>query len=91
MPPLPIYVMRFDRSFVATSADSLESATSVHAMMQPDKLLGFQALAEGLESNDQPCPRADGVDLGNGFLFARPMTDESIPSAQERQRVEERR
>lgn len=92
MTPLPIFVIKFDRSLVATTANSLESATIDHPMMQLDEVPGFRALAGGLEGNDAlQRPPVDGVDLGYGLLFARPMTDDAILSAPARQRVVQRR
>jgi EAL domain-containing protein (putative c-di-GMP-specific phosphodiesterase class I) len=90
MAPVPISVMKFDRAFVPTIADSLESTAIVHTMMQLDKVFGFQVMAGGLEGEELPSPRADGIDLGYGFLFTRSMTDPSILSAQARQRVVQR-
>jgi diguanylate cyclase (GGDEF)-like protein len=70
----PIDVMKIDQSFVGSMADSPESAAVVHTMVQLGKVLGLKTIAEGVENNEQLVRlRAEGVDLIQGFLFARPM------------------
>jgi diguanylate cyclase (GGDEF)-like protein len=70
----PIDVMKIDRSFVTCIADSPESAAIVHTMVQLGKVLGLETIAEGVENDDQLLRlRAEGVNVGQGFLFARPM------------------
>jgi EAL domain-containing protein (putative c-di-GMP-specific phosphodiesterase class I) len=70
----PIDAMKIDRSFVASMVDSPESAAIVHTMVQLGKVLGLETIAEGVENNEQlERLRTEGVDVGQGFLFARPM------------------
>ena len=70
----PIDVMKIDQSFVSSMTESPESAAIVHTLVQLGKVLGLQTIAEGVETDDQLLRlRAEGVDIGQGFLFARPM------------------
>jgi EAL domain-containing protein (putative c-di-GMP-specific phosphodiesterase class I) len=70
----PIDVLKIDQSFVSEIADSKESAALVHTLVQLGKLLGLETMAEGVETDDQRKRlQAEGVDGGQGFLFARPL------------------
>jgi diguanylate cyclase (GGDEF)-like protein len=70
----PIDVLKIDQSFVSGIADSSESAAIVHTLVQLGKVLGLETIAEGIENNDQLMRlRAGHVDIGQGFLFARPL------------------
>jgi diguanylate cyclase (GGDEF)-like protein len=70
----PIDVLKIDQSFVSCIAESSESAAIVHTLVQLGKVLGLQTVAEGIENDDQLLRlRSEGVDIGQGFLFARPM------------------
>jgi len=70
---MPIDVLKMDRSFLregATASDS-DLATAVVAL---GSTLGLDVVAEGIELPEQwDGLRELGCDLGQGFLFARPM------------------
>jgi diguanylate cyclase (GGDEF)-like protein len=75
----PIDVLKIDQSFVSGMADTTESAAIVHALVQLGKALGLETIAEGIETNDQRMRlKAEEVDNGQGFLFARPLDVESV-------------
>ena len=75
----PIDVLKIDRSFVSGMADSDESAALVHTLVQLGKVLGLETIAEGVEDDDQRTRlRAEQVDTGQGFLFARPLDAEAV-------------
>jgi EAL domain-containing protein (putative c-di-GMP-specific phosphodiesterase class I) len=75
----PIDVLKIDESFVSGIADSSESAAIVHTLVQLGKVLGLETIAEGIENNDQLMRlRAEQVDNGQGFLFARPLEVEAM-------------
>ena len=75
----PIDVLKIDQSFVSGIADSSESAAIVHTLVQLGKVLGLETIAEGIENDDQLTRlRAEKVDIGQGFLFARPLDVESL-------------
>ncbi len=69
----PIDVLKIDQSFVASMVESPESAALVHTLVQLGKVLGLATVAEGIETEAQrTLLRSEGVDIGQGFLFARP-------------------
>ncbi len=70
----PIDVLKIDQSFVSGIAESSESAAIVHTLVQLGKVLGLKMIAEGIENHDQlERLRSEGIDIGQGFLFARPL------------------
>ncbi len=70
----PIDILKIDQSFVAAIADTRESAAIVHTLVQLGKVLGLETVAEGIETIDQWSRlRAEDVDRGQGYLFARPL------------------
>jgi EAL domain-containing protein (putative c-di-GMP-specific phosphodiesterase class I) len=70
----PIDVLKIDQSFVSGMSDTKESAAIVHALVQLGKVLGLETVAEGVESEDQRRKlEAEDVNVGQGFLFARPL------------------
>jgi EAL domain-containing protein (putative c-di-GMP-specific phosphodiesterase class I) len=75
----PIDVLKIDRAFVSSIADSLESAALVHTLVQLGKVLQLETIAEGIEDDDQrTCLQAEKVDVGQGFLFSRPLDADAI-------------
>lgn len=73
----PVDILKIDRSFVVAAATSAEGRVLLHAMVQLGRALGLATLAEGIEDSAQlELLRAEGCDLGQGFLFARPMEPE---------------
>jgi EAL domain-containing protein (putative c-di-GMP-specific phosphodiesterase class I)/CheY-like chemotaxis protein len=75
---LPIDEFKIDRSFI----ESLPRATSVavaQAIVQLGHTLGLSIIAEGIETAVQwDTVRNLGCHLGQGFLFARPMDNDSF-------------
>jgi len=70
----PVDILKIDQSFVSRIADSTESAGLVHTLVQLGKVLGLTTVAEGVETDDQRMRlREENVDIGQGFLFARPL------------------
>jgi EAL domain-containing protein (putative c-di-GMP-specific phosphodiesterase class I) len=70
----PIDVLKIDQSFVSGMAETKESAAIVHTLVQLGKVLGLTTVAEGVESEEQRDRlRAEGVNVGQGFLFSRPL------------------
>jgi diguanylate cyclase (GGDEF)-like protein len=71
----PVDILKIDRSFVSRIADSNESAALVHTLVQLGKVLGLATVAEGIETDEQRDKlRAEKVDIGQGYLFARPLS-----------------
>ena len=75
----PIDVLKIDRSFVTGIVDSPQSAAIVHTLVQLGKVLGLAIIAEGIETDEQRVRlQSEGVDMGQGFLFARPLDVEAM-------------
>jgi diguanylate cyclase (GGDEF)-like protein/PAS domain S-box-containing protein len=70
---LPVDILKMDRSFLRAGASPQASAlTSV--VVGLGETLQLDVVAEGIEYDDQWTALRDlGCDLGQGFLFARPM------------------
>jgi EAL domain-containing protein (putative c-di-GMP-specific phosphodiesterase class I) len=75
----PVDILKIDRAFITGLADSADSRALVHTLIALGKTLGLQALAEGIEDQDQlEILKYEQCDLGQGFLFARPLTVEDF-------------
>jgi EAL domain-containing protein (putative c-di-GMP-specific phosphodiesterase class I) len=75
----PIDILKIDQTFVAAIADTWESAAIVHTLVQLGKVLGLEMVAEGIETDDQWTRlRAEQVEKGQGYLFARPLDAQAI-------------
>jgi diguanylate cyclase (GGDEF)-like protein len=70
----PIDILKIDRSFVSgNAAASEDSVVLLHTLVHLGKALNLKIVAEGIEELDQlQRLRAEGVECGQGFLFARP-------------------
>jgi EAL domain-containing protein (putative c-di-GMP-specific phosphodiesterase class I) len=76
----PADVLKIDRSFVSgISASDESNAALLHTLVQLGKSLGLATLGEGIE-NDAQLGRLqeEQCELGQGYLFARPMDSESV-------------
>lgn len=74
---LPADTLKIDRSFVSGLPGDATSAMMVRAMIQLTENLGMEALAEGIETEDQLRFVVEaGCSRGQGFLFSR-----AVPSA----------
>ena len=70
----PVDVIKIDRRFVATMAESRESSAIVRSIVALAKSLDMETTGEGIETADQLAQlREIGSDLGQGFLFSRPV------------------
>jgi len=70
----PVDALKIDRSFVSGMADSTESSALIHTLVQLGRTLGIETLAEGIEEGWQlENLQREHCDLGQGFLFARPL------------------
>ena len=71
---LPVDVLKLDRSLVASSGLGDRDAALVEAVFRLGRDLGLQTIVEGVEEPQQRARLvALGCELGQGFLFARPM------------------
>jgi len=75
----PVDAIKIDRLFISGHANSSESAALIHTLVRLGKSLGLQTLGEGIEESAQlrNLQRED-CDLGQGFLLARPLAEESV-------------
>jgi diguanylate cyclase (GGDEF)-like protein/PAS domain S-box-containing protein len=71
---LPVDILKIDRAFVQTLGRDPEDTAIVEAVTKLAHTLNMLVTAEGVESIDQVVQvRALGVDLGQGYFFARPL------------------
>ena len=71
---LPAAVLKVDRSFVSRLPRDPKAAVLTTLIVKLAQGLGMRALAEGIETEEQRAFLASlGCDLGQGFLFARPV------------------
>jgi len=69
----PVDLIKMDRSFLSAGASPQTSALA-SAVVGLGETLDLEVVAEGIEHADQWSGlRELGCDLGQGFLFARPM------------------
>jgi diguanylate cyclase (GGDEF)-like protein len=70
----PIDILKIDRSFVSgDAAASDDSVVLLHTLVLLGKALNLKIVAEGIENLGQlQRLRAEGVEIGQGFLFAPP-------------------
>jgi len=76
---LQAHKLKIDREFVKDMLDDPNDAAIVRATVSLAKSLGMMVVAEGIEAPAQAeALRAIGCDVGQGFLFARPMSPAAI-------------
>lgn len=76
---LPIDILKIDRSFVTEMMTSSNSAAIVHTLMELSRALDLRTVAEGVETTEQwEWLREDGCEIGQGYLFARPLSPEAF-------------
>jgi len=87
---LPFSELKVDRGFVSTMTESRQSRKIVAAVVGLGQSLGLATIAEGVEKREQ----AEmlmwlGCDLGQGWLFGRPVPAEDLPAviAMPRERI----
>jgi diguanylate cyclase (GGDEF)-like protein len=71
---LPFDVLKIDRSFVQSMSESEDARTLIKTIVALAKNLGLGVTAEGIETAaDADALRALGCELGQGYLFGRPV------------------
>ena len=72
----PVDILKMDRSFLSSDHDESSLAAAIVAL---GNSLRLDVVAEGIEQPEQIAAlRGLGCELGQGFLFARPMTHEAL-------------
>jgi diguanylate cyclase (GGDEF)-like protein len=78
---LPIDQLKLDRSFVSGLPDDDDAGTIARAVVSLGHNLNLTVLAEGIETEAQLVAlREFGCDLGQGYLFARPVAKDDVRS-----------
>lgn len=76
---LPVAELKIDRSFVDHVDTSPARIALLHSIVQLGHGLGLEVTAEGIERAEEWVElRQAGCDLGQGWLFARPMPPEAV-------------
>jgi diguanylate cyclase (GGDEF)-like protein/PAS domain S-box-containing protein len=74
---LPVDILKMDRSFLTTERE-VDSGLAA-AIIAIGERLGLEVVAEGIESQEQIETLQElGCELGQGFLFAKPMPHEAL-------------
>jgi EAL domain-containing protein (putative c-di-GMP-specific phosphodiesterase class I) len=72
-------VLKIDRSFVSNVGTDEQGASIVGAFLQLARGLGMTTLAEGIETHEELAfLRERECELGQGFLFSKPVPPEEI-------------
>ena len=75
----PIDVLKIDRSFIDGVSDGGEVSALTEAILQLSRILQLHAVAEGIETKEQLERLLElRCELGQGFLFARPLERKAI-------------
>lgn len=78
---LPLHELKIDKSFVGDLPDNPAHAAIVRSVIDLGHNLGLQVVAEGVETREVTAMlTAAGCDIIQGFLLARPMPAEDLPS-----------
>lgn len=76
---LPVHEVKIDRSFISGMAASPHDRLIVQATIQLAHSLGFQVVAEGVETVEvRNALREMGCDYAQGFLYGRPEPAETV-------------
>jgi diguanylate cyclase (GGDEF)-like protein len=75
----PLNYLKIDRSFVGRMTETSDNAEIVKTIVTLAHNLGMQAIAEGVETEEQLAKlRAIGCEYGQGYLFSRPIDRKSV-------------
>jgi diguanylate cyclase (GGDEF)-like protein/PAS domain S-box-containing protein len=78
---LPFDELKIDRSFVSSEVEGQSSRKIVGAIIGLGHSLGLRTVAEGIETEEHAdVVRALGCDLGQGWLYGKPVAAEDLAS-----------
>ncbi|MBK8938505.1 MAG: EAL domain-containing protein [Polyangiaceae bacterium] len=78
---LPVNEIKLDRSFVSRLETSAKSRALTHGVLHIAAALGASVVAEGIETSEVHATlREMGCGIGQGYLFARPLTLDALTS-----------
>jgi len=81
-------ILKIDRSFVMKIAAGDEANSVIHTIIQLARDFGLEVVAEGIEEPHQlELLRAERCDIGQGYLFSRPLQPEDLEILVAGQRV----
>ena len=70
----PVDILKIDRSFINTITDRDTVPAIVRGLLDLARTLGLETIAEGIETDAQLGQlRDENCELGQGYLFARPL------------------
>ncbi len=76
---LAVDTLKIDRSFIASLDNGAHQTTLVRSIIDLAHSLKLQVVAEGIEDDEQRAfLRETSCDLGQGYLFSRPVSPEEI-------------
>jgi diguanylate cyclase (GGDEF)-like protein len=76
---LPIDIVKLDRKFIMNPLEHAEECVIVQNLIKLTHDLNLKILAEGIETREQlNFLRENGCDLGQGYLFSRPLPASTI-------------
>jgi len=76
---LALDTIKIDKSFIMDLPHDSHDAEVSKAIIALSKSLGYQVVAEGIETAEQEAfLKTHGCDIGQGFYFAKPMTSEDF-------------
>ncbi len=77
---MPLSTLKIDRSFTRRLADDPGGATLVKAMVDLAHEFGLEVVAEGVEDSEVTDRlRELGCDIGQGYLWSRPVASDALP------------
>ncbi|MEA2422237.1 MAG: hypothetical protein QOF55_1336 [Thermoleophilaceae bacterium] len=78
---LPLDILKLDRAFIARLAPDSQEAAVTTAIAHMAVAIGLTVIAEGVETAEQAdMLDAIGIDLAQGYFYARPMTSAALES-----------
>ena len=78
---LPVDVLKVDKTFVDRVASGQDDASITQAIIAMSHRLGLSTVAEGVEEPDQHAwLREASCDLGQGYLWSRPVPADQLPA-----------
>ena len=76
----PVDIIKIDRSFVHDLAHNPDDTAILQAVLNLGRSLGITTVAEGIETHIQSAYlRAQGCDLGQGYLFRKAVPRDQVP------------
>jgi diguanylate cyclase (GGDEF)-like protein/PAS domain S-box-containing protein len=78
---LPADFLKIDRSFVRGLGEDVEDMAIVRMIIELAHTLGFEVVAEGVESEEQAQQLQEmGCDMAQGYHFSKPLPPKEIPA-----------